>query len=183
MTAIDKVRTYNKLYAFYKDINKVAQVVNVSKTTIQKYIKLNELSDDTLALLDAKDENKISISLVSELVKLPENINPVDVVKLIKNTSFENKIQIVKEFVQSKSIDIADIDVIKIKTVEDTHAIKYAPKARPFVYGENSEEILIPEENLGLDRLIDSLRKSKESGKTSSIVVVAEGDKIGKNVL
>jgi hypothetical protein len=145
MTAIDKVRTYNKLYAFYKDINKVAQVVNVSKTTIQKYIKLNELSDDTLALLDAKDENKISISLVSELVKLPENINPVDVVKLIKNTSFENKIQIVKEFVQSKSIDIADIDVIKIKTVEDTHAIKYAPKARPFVYGENSEEILIPE--------------------------------------
>ena len=28
------------------------------------------------------------------MVKLPENINPVDVVKLIKNTSFENKIQI-----------------------------------------------------------------------------------------
>ena len=42
--------------------------------------------------------------------------------------------------------------------------------------------ILIPEENLGLERLIDSLKKSKESGKTSSIVVVAEGDKIGKNV-
>ena len=48
--------------------------------------------------------------------------------------------------------------------------------------GAGAEEILIPEENLGLDRLIDSLRKSKESGKTSSIVVVAEGDKIGKNV-
>lgn len=48
--------------------------------------------------------------------------------------------------------------------------------------GAGAEEILIPEENLGLDRLIDSLKKSKKSGKSSSIVVVAEGDKTGKNV-
>ena len=48
--------------------------------------------------------------------------------------------------------------------------------------GAGAEEILIPEENLGLERLLESLNKSKASGKTSSIVVVAEGDKIGKNV-
>ena len=48
--------------------------------------------------------------------------------------------------------------------------------------GAGAEEILIPEEDLGLDRLVDSLRRSKESGKSSSIVVVAEGDKIGKSV-
>ncbi len=48
--------------------------------------------------------------------------------------------------------------------------------------GAGAEEILIPEEDLGLDRLLESLRRSKKSGKTSSIVVVAEGDKIGKNV-
>lgn len=48
--------------------------------------------------------------------------------------------------------------------------------------GAGAEEILIPEEDLGLDRLLDSLDKSKKSGKTSSIVVVAEGDNIGKNV-
>ena len=48
--------------------------------------------------------------------------------------------------------------------------------------GAGAEEILIPEEDLGLDRLLDSLRKSKKSGKSSSIVVVAEGDKTGKNV-
>lgn len=47
--------------------------------------------------------------------------------------------------------------------------------------GAGAEEILIPEENMGLDRLLDSLRKSKASGKSSSIVVIAEGDKIGKN--
>ena len=48
--------------------------------------------------------------------------------------------------------------------------------------GAGAEEILIPEEDLGLDRLLDSLRRSKASGKSSSIVVVAEGDRIGKNV-
>lgn len=48
--------------------------------------------------------------------------------------------------------------------------------------GAGAEEILIPEEDMGLDRLIDSLKKSKASGKSSSIVVIAEGDKIGKNV-
>jgi 6-phosphofructokinase 1 len=48
--------------------------------------------------------------------------------------------------------------------------------------GAGAEEILIPEENLGLDRLLESLERSKRTGKSSSIVVVAEGDKIGKNV-
>jgi len=48
--------------------------------------------------------------------------------------------------------------------------------------GAGAEEILIPEENLGLERLLESLKRSKQSGKSSSIVVVAEGDKTGKNV-
>ena len=48
--------------------------------------------------------------------------------------------------------------------------------------GAGAEEILIPEQNLGLDRLLESLKHSKQSGKSSSIVVVAEGDKTGKNV-
>jgi 6-phosphofructokinase 1 len=45
-----------------------------------------------------------------------------------------------------------------------------------------AEEILIPEQDLGLQRLLESLKRSKKSGKASSIVVVAEGDKTGKNV-
>ena len=50
------------------------------------------------------------------------------------------------------------------------------------VMGRDAGQILIPEEDLGLDRLLESLQKSKASGKSSSIVVIAEGDKIGKNV-
>ena len=48
--------------------------------------------------------------------------------------------------------------------------------------GAGAEEILIPEENIGLKKLLESLEKSRSTGKTSSLVVVAEGDKIGKNV-
>ena len=48
--------------------------------------------------------------------------------------------------------------------------------------GAGAEEILIPEQNLGLERLLDSLKRSKASGKSSSIVIVSEGDRTGKNV-
>lgn len=48
--------------------------------------------------------------------------------------------------------------------------------------GAGAEEILIPEEDNGLDKLLESLKRSKRSGKSSSIVVVAEGDKTGKSV-
>lgn len=48
--------------------------------------------------------------------------------------------------------------------------------------GAGAEEILIPEEDMGLDRLLQSLKKSEKSGKSSSIVVIAEGDKTGDNV-
>lgn len=49
--------------------------------------------------------------------------------------------------------------------------------------GAGAEEILIPEQDMGRDRLVASLKRSKKSGKTSSIVVVSEGDQIGKNIL
>lgn len=50
--------------------------------------------------------------------------------------------------------------------------------------GAGAEEILIPEENLGLERMLNALKESKESGKTSSIVVVAEAENTaGKSVM
>jgi 6-phosphofructokinase 1 len=48
--------------------------------------------------------------------------------------------------------------------------------------GAGAEEILIPEENMGLNRLLESLKNSEKSGKSSSIVVIAEGGKTGKNI-
>jgi 6-phosphofructokinase 1 len=48
--------------------------------------------------------------------------------------------------------------------------------------GAGAEEILIPEQNMGKERLVESLKRSKKSGKSSSIIVVSEGDQIGKNI-
>lgn len=48
--------------------------------------------------------------------------------------------------------------------------------------GAGAEEILIPEESTGVANLLESLERSRKSGKTSSIVVVAEGEKSGKNI-
>src|SRR5690554_2538119 len=48
--------------------------------------------------------------------------------------------------------------------------------------GAGAEEIFIPEANRGLYLLLESLERSRNTGKSSSIVVVAEGDKTGKSV-
>src|SRR5690606_8284544 len=48
--------------------------------------------------------------------------------------------------------------------------------------GAGAEEIIIPEQNLGLERRLDSLKRAKASGKSASIVIVSEGDGTGKNV-
>ncbi len=42
-----------------------------------------------------------------------------------------------------------------------------------------AEAILVPEDDSGIDNLIEHLRQGKEAGKTSGIVVVAEGDQEG----
>ena len=48
--------------------------------------------------------------------------------------------------------------------------------------GIGAVEILIPEEKSALERLLKTLDRNKKTGRTSNIVVVAEGDKTGKNV-
>ena len=45
-----------------------------------------------------------------------------------------------------------------------------------------AQEILIPEVNMSSENLISSLKRSKSAGKTSTIIVVAEGDKTGESV-
>ena len=42
-----------------------------------------------------------------------------------------------------------------------------------------AEDILVPEQDLGVDRLIKSLKRSRKAGKTSSLVIVSEGDQTG----
>lgn len=48
--------------------------------------------------------------------------------------------------------------------------------------GSGAEEILIPEKKKGIKGMMESLDASKKIGKSSGIVVVAEGEKSGKNI-
>lgn len=48
--------------------------------------------------------------------------------------------------------------------------------------GGGAERILIPEENTPVEELLQDLEEGHAKGKTSNIIVVAEGDKSGKNV-
>lgn len=48
--------------------------------------------------------------------------------------------------------------------------------------GAGAGEIMIPEHNMTRESLLEGLARSKKSGKTSNIVVIAEGDVIGKNI-
>lgn len=48
--------------------------------------------------------------------------------------------------------------------------------------GGGAERILIPEESTPIEELLEDLEKGQAKGKTSNIIVVAEGDKSGKNV-
>lgn len=43
-----------------------------------------------------------------------------------------------------------------------------------------SEEILIPEQDMGIERLFESLKQSSKRHKTSRLVIVAEGEKSGQ---
>lgn len=45
-----------------------------------------------------------------------------------------------------------------------------------------AERILIPEENTKIEDLLADIESSHSKGKTSNIIIVAEGDKTGKNV-
>lgn len=48
--------------------------------------------------------------------------------------------------------------------------------------GGGAERILIPEKNTPAQSLLEGIERSREKGKTSNIVVVAEGSKTGKTV-
>ena len=48
--------------------------------------------------------------------------------------------------------------------------------------GTGAEEILIPEKNTGIKGMMESIEKSKKIGKSSGIIVVAEGKKTGKTI-
>ena len=146
MTTGDKVRSYSKLYDVYKcDVEKVISTIHISKPTIQKYLKIRNLPEQILNLLDTADvETKISIDVAVELAKMPTNINPFEVLNTITTLTNGQKIDAIKQF-KLNGNDINELEEIRDNIALQQNNIKLAPSF-PYVFDVNTKtNIRIPE--------------------------------------
>ena len=162
MTNSDKIKTYTKLYNVYdKDIDKVINAVNISRVTLNKYIKLSTLPDAVIKLLDMAGDEKITIDVAVELTKLPDGVNKLQLIKNIQTLTSVQKISAIKDFIRSGSNDAEDINDIKEDIAIQQNNIILAP-SYPYVKDENGKNVKIPE-TLFADIII--LIKSKNGGQ------------------
>jgi len=149
MTNSDKIKTYSKLYEVYnKDIDKVVSVVNISRITLNKYLKLNSLPDEVIKLLDTGGDNKITIEVAVELIKLPSLTDKMKFIKNIQSLSTSQKILAIRKFIADDYEDADDIIDIKEDIVIEHNNIKLEPSF-PYVKDGEGKNIRIPENLYG----------------------------------
>ena len=165
MTTCDKVRSYSQLYDVYnKDIDKVISAIHISKQTIQKYLKLRELPEEVLNLLDTNSENKISIDVAIELTKLSVDVNTLDVLKKLTSLTNGQKIDAIKQFKQQGNNDIDILDDIKDNVVLHSNNISLEPSFPYVIDIVSNKNIRIPDNMF--DEIVN-LIKIKTNGNVS----------------
>jgi len=146
MTNSDKVRIYSKLYEIYnKDINKVVNTINISRTTIQKYLKINTLPQEVIKMLDSNNDDKINLDVAVELARLPESVNKTDAINNIKSLNSAQQKQALKQFVNDECSDADEINDIKEDIAIQQNNIKLAPTC-PYVTDISGRFIKIPKQ-------------------------------------
>jgi len=144
MTNSDKIKTYSKLYMVYnKDIDKVISVINISKITLSKYLKLNTLPENIIKLLDISGEEKITIEVAVELTKLPSGVDKLKLVKNIESLTSAQKIKAIKDFIKNDCDDAEDIIDIKEDITLQENNIVLAPSF-PYVMDAEGKNVKIP---------------------------------------
>jgi ParB family chromosome partitioning protein len=144
MTNSDKVKIYSKLYEIYnKDINKVVNTVNISRVTIQKYLKINTLPEEVIKMLDSNTDDKINLDVAVELSKLPDSVNKTDAIKNIKSLNSAQQKQALKQFVNDECSDAEEINTIKEDIAIQHNNITLAPSC-PYVTDISGRYIKIP---------------------------------------
>lgn len=162
MTTCDKVRSYSKLYDVYnKDIDKVISAIHISKQTIQKYLKMRDLPEEVLNLLDTNSENKISIDVAIELTKLSADVNALDVLNKLTSLTNGQKIDAIKQFKQQGNNDIDILDDIKDNVVLHSNNISLAPSF-PYVFDNSTKKNIRIPDNM-FDEIVN-LIKNKTDG-------------------
>ena len=144
MTNSDKVKIYSKLYEIYnKDINKVVNTVNISRVTIQKYLKINTLPEEVIKMLDSNNDDKINLDVAVELSKLPKSVNKTDAIKNIKSLNSSQQKQALKQFVDEECSDAEEINEIKEEIAIKQNNISSAPSC-PYVTDTSGRYVKIP---------------------------------------
>jgi ParB/RepB/Spo0J family partition protein len=107
MTTYDKVKAFAKLSEVCEDnIDTLCRKVNISKATIQKYLKIKDLPEELLKLLDNKtsEYKKISVDLAIQLVNyknLPNNkLDVIETFNLIEDASNSEKIATLEKYIK-----------------------------------------------------------------------------------
>jgi len=107
MTTYDKVKAFAKLSEVCEDnIDTICKKVNISKTTIQKYLKIKDLPEELLKLLDNKtsEYKKISVDLAIQLVNyknLPDNkLDVIETFNLIEDATNSEKIATLEKYIK-----------------------------------------------------------------------------------
>jgi len=146
MTNSDKVKIYSKLYEIYnKDINKVVNTINISRTTIQKYLKINTLPEEVIKMLDSNTDDKVNLDVAVELARLPDSVNKTDAIKNIKSLNSAQQKQALKQFVNDECSDAEEINDIKEDIAVQQNNIKLAPTC-PYVTDISGRYIKIPKQ-------------------------------------
>jgi len=107
MTTYDKVKAFAKLSEVCEDnIDTLCKKVNISKATILKYLKIKDLPEELLKLLDNKtsEYKKISVDLAIQLVNyknLPNNkLDVIETFNLIEDASNSEKIATLEKYIK-----------------------------------------------------------------------------------
>jgi ParB/RepB/Spo0J family partition protein len=107
MTTYDKVKAFAKLSEVCEDnIDTLCKKVNISKATILKYLKIKDLPEELLKLLDNKSSEykKISVDLAIQLVNyknLPNNkLDVIETFNLIEDASNSEKIATLEKYIK-----------------------------------------------------------------------------------
>jgi len=145
MTTQDKVKSYSKLFDVYNgDVNKVISAIHMSKSTIQKYLKMRNLPEEVLNLLDTNNEKKISIDVAVELSKLPDAIDKIEVLDKITTLTNVQKVDAIKKFKQC-DYDIDYLEDIKEDVVVHHNNIQFAPSFPYVIEKSTGKFVCIPE--------------------------------------
>lgn len=138
MTNSDKIKSYNKLYNIYnKDIKKVCNVINISEKTLKRYIKMSELPEEIINLLDVKGPYKITLDTAVSLTKLNLSIDKQEFMNKIKNMSSVNQSEVINKCVKLNLNDIDKVDEIVEDNILKSNNIKLAPSTQYINYNNN----------------------------------------------